>query len=73
MKTKKCKTCKIKKSLNDSFAIEPIIILGGSPINVAVPPIFDAITSYIKNGIVGISNNCVIKMVTGAKRITVAV
>ena len=29
----------------------PIIILGGSPINVEVPPTFDAIICVIKNGI----------------------
>lgn len=30
------------KSMNPSFAIEPISIFGGSPISVAVPPMLDA-------------------------------
>jgi hypothetical protein len=32
------------KSKNESPAPEPIRMLGGSPIRVAVPPIFDAMT-----------------------------
>ena len=35
---------------------EPIIIFGGSPINVAVPPIFDEIICAIKNGLTSTFN-----------------
>ena len=55
----------IKNSLNDSFAALPINIFGGSPINVAVPPILEAITSEIKNGIESISSCSAIRIVTG--------
>ena len=49
----------------------PIIILGGSPISVEVPPIFEAIISVIKNGI-GFTRNClVILKVTGTINNTV--
>ena len=37
--------------MKENPAAEPIIIFGGSPIKVAVPPIFEAKTSPIKNGI----------------------
>ena len=39
------------KSIKLSLAAEPIIILGGSPMRVAVPPTFEAIASLTKNGI----------------------
>ena len=38
------------KSLKLRCAAEPMMMLGGSPINVAVPPIFEANTSANKNG-----------------------
>ncbi len=38
------------KSLNPNWVAEPIRILGGSPIRVAVPPILEPITSQIKKG-----------------------
>ena len=60
-----------KKSINDNPAALPIIIFGGSPINVAVPPIFDAKISVIKNGNGLISNCFAIKKVTGIIKITV--
>jgi len=60
-----------KKSINESPAALPIMIFGGSPINVAVPPIFDAKISVIKNGSGFISNCFAIKKVTGIMRITV--
>ena len=37
----------ITKSMKLNPAFVPIIMFGGSPIRVAVPPIFDAITSVI--------------------------
>ena len=36
------------KSIKDKLMAEPIKILGGSPIRVAVPPIFEAKISKIK-------------------------
>ena len=47
------------------------MIFGGSPISVAVPPIFDATNSVIRNGIGGISNSFAITKVTGMIKITV--
>ena len=55
--------------LNPAFAA--IIIFGGSPIKVAVPPIFDASTSVIKNGTGSHSNSFAITKVTGITRTTV--
>ncbi|SJW98748.1 Uncharacterised protein [Clostridioides difficile] len=47
------------------MAALPIIIFGGSPIRVAVPPIFEAKICVIKNG-TGLSPNiCVITIVIG--------
>ena len=40
------------KSIKDKPAALPIIIFGGSPIKVAVPPILDANTSPNSNGII---------------------
>ena len=37
----------IIKSINDNPALLPIMMFGGSPINVAVPPILEAKTSLI--------------------------
>ena len=39
------------KSKNERSAAEPIMILGGSPIRVAVPPMFEARISVTKKGI----------------------
>jgi hypothetical protein len=39
-----------RKSLNDRPARLPMMMFGGSPINVAAPPMFDASTSAIRNG-----------------------
>jgi hypothetical protein len=38
------------KALKSSPASEPIMMLGGSPISVAVPPILEANTSANRNG-----------------------
>ena len=40
----------IKKSKKVRPVAEPIMMLGGSPIRVAVPPTFEAMISTIKNG-----------------------
>ena len=45
-------------------------MFGGSPINVAVPPILDAKTSVNKNGIGSISNFLAIAKVIGNIKIT---
>ena len=60
-----------KKSRNDNPALVPIMMFGGSPIKVAVPPMFEAKTSMIKNGIGSISNSLVIAKVIGSIRTTV--
>ena len=60
-----------KKSMNEKPAALPIMIFGGSPINVAVPPMFDATNSVIKNGTGLMSNFSAITNVTGIIRITV--
>ena len=39
-----------RKALNDRPASEPIMILGGSPIRVAAPPILEAMISANRNG-----------------------
>ena len=59
------------KSIKDNPAALPIIMFGGSPIRVAVPPILDANISVIKNGIGLISNSFAITKVTGMIKITV--
>ena len=59
------------KSIKLKPAFAPIIIFGGSPINVAVPPIFEARTSVIKNGTGSASNSFAITNVTGIIRTTV--
>ena len=57
--------------IDENPAAEPIIIFGGSPIRVAVPPIFDAKISVINNGTGLISSSLAIAKVTGIIRITV--
>jgi hypothetical protein len=37
-------------SLKERLAAEPMMMLGGSPISVAVPPIFEAMTSAKRKG-----------------------
>ena len=59
------------KSINVKPAALPIIIFGGSPISVAVPPMFDAKTSVKRNGIGSMSRVLVIAKVIGITRITV--
>lgn len=61
-----------KKALKSKclFA-EPIIIFGGSPINVAVPPIFEKIISESKYGTGFTCKMRVIDKVTGTTRSTV--
>ena len=49
----------------------PIIIFGGSPISVAVPPILEDIICAIKNGCTGIFSCAVILKVTGTVNKTV--
>ncbi len=61
----------LTKSMKLRPARVPIIIFGGSPINVAVPPIFEAKTSVIKNGIGSVSNSFAITKVIGIIRTTV--
>ena len=61
----------LMKSIKESPAALPIIMFGGSPINVAVPPMFDAKISVIKNGIGLISNSFAITNVTGMIKMTV--
>ena len=56
----------IRKSINERLVAPPIIMLGGSPINVAVPPILAVNTSVIKNGTGFNPNVSVITNVTGA-------
>ena len=59
------------KSIKLKPAFAPIMILGGSPIRVAVPPIFEASTSVIKNGTGSVSNSFAITKVTGIISTTV--
>ncbi len=54
-----------RKALKSRPACEPIKMLGGSPINVAVPPMFEANTSANRNGYGGSSSSSAITSVTG--------
>ena len=56
----------IRKAAKSSWATEPMIRFGGSPINVAVPPILEAIVSAIRNGIGGTPSSLATSKVTGA-------
>ena len=60
-----------RKSIKVNPAFEPMIIFGGSPINVAVPPIFDEIISVIKIGTGEIESSFAMMKVIGIIRITV--
>ena len=59
------------KSMNESPAALPIMMFGGSPMRVAVPPIFEENTSVIKNGPGLISSFSAIANVMGIARMTV--
>ena len=61
----------IRKSLKERPARLAMMMLGGSPINVAVPPMFDANASAIKNGAGPISSRSHTSSVTGATSNTV--
>ena len=60
-----------KKSLNDRSARLPMMMLGGSPISVAVPPMFDASTSAIRKGTGLTPRRSQTSSVTGAMSSTV--
>ncbi|CDE98644.1 putative uncharacterized protein [Clostridium sp. CAG:813] len=57
--------------MKDNPPALPIIMFGGSPINVAVPPILDEKISVNKNGIGSISSFLAIAKVIGIIKITV--
>ena len=73
----------IIKSEKLKLAALPIIIFGGSPINVEVPPTLDAIISVIKNGtgltfkiwqitiVIGPTNNTVVTLSSNADNMAV--
>ncbi len=56
----------IRKSLKLRPARLAMMMLGGSPISVAVPPMFDANASAIKNGAAPIASRSHTSSVTGA-------
>ena len=53
-------------AMKSRFATEPMIRFGGSPISVAVPPMFDAMASAIRNGTGGTPSSLATSSVTGA-------
>ena len=55
-----------RKSLKVRPARLPMMMLGGSPISVAAPPMFDASTSAIRNGCAAMSRRSQTTKVTGA-------
>src|SRR4030042_3755340 len=57
--------------MKSSWAFEAIMMFGGSPISVAVPPIFDAMASVMRNGTTSSSSAWQMSNVTGAIRSTV--
>ncbi len=59
------------KSRKVRCAPEPIRMLGGSPMSVAVPPMFDAITMGSRNAIGGIASCSAICIAIGVTKITV--
>ncbi|OPZ90872.1 MAG: hypothetical protein BWY73_01228 [candidate division TA06 bacterium ADurb.Bin417] len=59
------------KALKPRPAALPIMMLGGSPIRVAVPPMLEAMASAIRKGIGSSSSESAIRMVTGAMSSTV--
>ena len=60
-----------RKALKPRPACEPIRMLGGSPISVAVPPTLEAKTSANKNGKGGSSSSSAMTSVTGTIKSTV--
>ena len=62
-------SCKNVK--NENPALLPMIMFGGSPISVAVPPILDMRISIIKKGTAFMSNFFATRKVIGITRITV--
>lgn len=50
---------------------DPIMMLGGSPMRVAVPPILEKMAMRIRMGAVGAPRSWVMRMVMGAMRMTV--
>jgi hypothetical protein len=61
----------IRNSAKSSWAREPMMMFGGSPISVAVPPMFEASTSAIRYGLGSISSSFAISSVTGVNSSTV--
>ena len=61
----------MRKSRKVSFALEAIMILGGSPIRVAVPPMFEARASVMRKGTQSTWSASAISSVTGASSRTV--
>src|ERR1700757_1158131 len=61
----------MRKSLNVRPALLAMMMLGGSPTNVAVPPMFDANASAIRNGAALIVSRSHTNRVTGAINNTV--
>src|SRR5215468_9658262 len=59
------------KSLNESDAAEPMMMFGGSPIRVAVPPMLEARISVKRKGYGGTFSCSVMTSVTGAMSRTV--
>ena len=60
-----------RKSLNDRFAADPMSTLGGSPIRVPVPPVFDNKARAINNGTTLMPKISPIRTATGAMITTV--
>lgn len=60
-----------RKSTNDSPAALPIMMFGGSPMRVAVPPMLEAKISVSRNGTQGTSSFLQIAKVIGMTRMTV--
>jgi len=56
---------------NESFVNEPIIMFGGSPMRVAVPPKLDAIACVIKKGTGLMRNSAQARRVIGLIKSTV--
>ena len=61
----------LRKSINESPAALPMMMFGGSPISVAVPPILEAKISVNKNGMADTFNFCEIANVIGITKMTV--
>src|SRR5512137_2708583 len=57
--------------MKSSCAFEAIMMFGGSPMRVAVPPMLEAIASVMRNGTTSSSRAWQMSIVTGAMRSTV--